>query len=72
MTKDKRFMEYQYFIIIHSCVKYYIAIKIYCSNHLSNVIPAFVEPVDPENVDVREALPLADGNRGVRDGNYSF
>lgn len=53
-------------------VKYRVRIKTYCRNPLFIVIPALVEPVDPEKVDVRQALSLPDGDRGVRDGNYGF
>lgn len=49
-----------------------VRIKRYCCNPLLEVIPALVEPVDPENVNVRQAVPLADGSRGVRDGSYGF
>lgn len=41
-------------------------------NRLSDVIPALVELVDPENVDVGQAPPLPDGNGGVGDGGYGF
>lgn len=36
------------------------------------VILALVEPVDPPNVHVGHAVSLSDGNRAVRDGNYSL
>lgn len=36
------------------------------------VIPALVKPVDPDNVDVGQAISLPDLNRGVRDGSYGF
>ena len=37
-----------------------------------SVFLALVELVDPENVSGRQAFPLADFNRVVRDGYYSF
>lgn len=43
-----------------------------CLNPLSDVIPALVEPVDPDSVDVGQAVSLPDGSRGVRDGNHGF
>lgn len=39
---------------------------------LSEVLPAFVKPVDLENVEVGQAVSLPDGNRGVRERSYGF
>lgn len=41
-------------------------------SRLVSLVPALVEPVDPENVDVRQTVPLPDGNGGVGNWNDGF
>ena len=46
--------------------------KTFCRNLLSHVVPALVEPVDPQDVSFGQSVPVSNGNRGVRDGNDGF
>lgn len=58
-------------ILTHEC-QVSSWIKTCCSDPLSDVIPALVEPVDPDDVDVGHTFSLPDRNRGVGDGSYGF
>ncbi len=60
MMEDKRLLKSNSFIVIlsHKCQ----VSESHCSYSLSDVTPALIEPVDPDDVDVRKALSLPDSD----------